>query len=198
MSETETQEDLKALEKEFYMLSQRLAKARKAYAPEPVEDHAFDTPQGTVHLSELFGDRDDLLVVHNMGKGCAYCTLWADGFVGLHPHILDRTAFAISSPDSPEVQGEFADSRGWPFRMVSTQNSDFTKAMGYEMAAGYMPGVSAFRRQADGSIVRTGHTPFGPGDQFCGVWPMFDLLSPDGGEWKPRFAYGEAADSPQS
>ncbi|MEX0876185.1 MAG: hypothetical protein WD114_01890, partial [Phycisphaerales bacterium] len=51
------------------------------------------------------------------------------------------------------------------------------------------PGGSAFHKTSDGSIVRTGHMPFGPGDDFCAVWPMLDLIKDGKGEWEP--AHGQ-------
>ena len=65
------------------------------------------------------------------GRGCVYCTMWADGFNGVVPHLEDRAAFVVVSPDEPHVQAEFAASRGWRFRMVAAR-SDFTGDMGYE------------------------------------------------------------------
>jgi hypothetical protein len=38
------------------------------------------------------------------------------------------------------------------------------------------PGVSALRKTEGGAIERTGRTRFGPGDDFCALWPLFDLL----------------------
>src|ERR1700731_2466909 len=39
--------------------------------PEPVEDYRFRTLEGETVLSELFGDKPELFVIHNMGKGCS-------------------------------------------------------------------------------------------------------------------------------
>lgn len=50
-----------------------------AIEPQPVADHVFGTLNGSTMLSALFGERDELIVIHNMGSKCAYCTLWADG-----------------------------------------------------------------------------------------------------------------------
>ncbi len=93
------------------------------------------------------------------------------------------------SPDSPEVQREFAASRGWRFRMVSSQGDTFTEDMGFLMKEGYWPGVSAFRRDPDGQIFRVSRSFFGPGDDFCSVWPLFDLLEGCAGEWEPKYQY---------
>lgn len=71
----------------------------------------------TVRLSDLFGRHEDLMVVHNMGSSCPGCTLWADGYNGVHHHVVTRAAFVVSSPDPPDVQEAFAASRGWRFLM---------------------------------------------------------------------------------
>jgi predicted dithiol-disulfide oxidoreductase (DUF899 family) len=57
--------------------------------------------------------------------------MWADGFTGTVPQLQDRAAFVVVSPDSPEIQQAFAQSRGWNFRMLSGQGSTFIKDMEY-------------------------------------------------------------------
>ena len=140
-------------------------------------------------LSELFGESDDLIVVHNMGKSCPYCTLWADGLNGVRDHLANRASFVVASPDEPKVQAEFASGRGWKFPMVSSAGTSFFNDMGFEIDGKAQPGVSAFHREDDGSIVRTGKAIFGPGDDFCAVWHLFDLLRGGPGEWEPRYEY---------
>lgn len=169
-----------------------LKKQWSAIAAAPVpEDYAFASGAGAVRLSELFGEHDDLVVVHNMGKGCTYCTLWADGLVGLHPHLESRTAFVVSSPDDPATQRAFADGRGWPFRMISVGENRFAQDMGFADSEGnYHPGYSTFRRQPDGSILRVSKDYFGPGDSYCGVWHFFGNLFEGSGEWHPQYSYG--------
>jgi predicted dithiol-disulfide oxidoreductase (DUF899 family) len=179
------------LSQQIETLKAKLSEARRRRPQEPVRDYVLLGADGVpVSLSSLFGDKKDLIVVHNMGRGCAYCTLWADGFNGVVPHLEDRAAFVVVSPDEPGVQAAFADSRGWRFRMASAAGSDFTRDMGYEDTPGdYMPGFSAFRRLADGTIVRTGRDFFGPGDDYCSPWRLFDTLDGGVGEWEPRYRY---------
>jgi predicted dithiol-disulfide oxidoreductase (DUF899 family) len=161
-----------------------------AIEPEVVEDYVLRGAGGPVSLSTLFGDKEDLLVVHNMGSGCPYCTMWADGYNGVYPHLADRAAFVVASPDAPEVQARFAAKRGWIFPMVSHAGTSFAKDMGYAGAdGGWLPGISAFRRRGD-EIVRVSDTGCGPHDDFCSVWHFFDLLPGGAGDWRPRFAYG--------
>jgi hypothetical protein len=53
----------------------------------------------------------------------------------------------------------------------------------------YWPGISAFHREPDGTIVRTGKDFFGPGDDYCPPWRMFDLLHGGSGNWEPKYRY---------
>jgi predicted dithiol-disulfide oxidoreductase (DUF899 family) len=184
--------EISASTKELAALKERLAGLRSELPETEVDDYVFASSEGEVRLSELFGDHNDLIVIHNMGQGCPYCTLWADGFIGLAHHIESRAAFVVSSPDDPATQSEFAAGRGWPFRMVSVANTGFTRDMGFLDEDGdYWPGYSTFRRTSDGTLLRVGKDFFGPGDDYCGVWPMFGLLHGGPGEWYPRFSYGE-------
>lgn len=179
--------EIDEIQQQIRALKEQLSAARRRRPAEPVVDYQFTGADGVpVSLSSLFGDKDDLIVIHNMGRSCNYCTMWADGFNGDLPHLEDRAAFVVASPDDPATQTALARSRGWRFRMVSVAGSDFSKKMGFEETPGaYYPGISAFRRQPDGSIVRTGRDFLGPGDDFCAPWPMFDLLQDGAGAWQP-------------
>ncbi len=167
-------------------------KMREALAdtePQEVDDYVFTTQTGTVRLSELFGAHDNLIVVHNMGSSCPACTMWADGYNGVHQHVVDRASFVVSSPDAPEVQKAFAESRGWKFSMVSHQGSTFAADMGYRSPEGkWWPGLSTFKR--DGSrILRVSDTQLGPYDDFCSVFHLFDMLPGGATGWRPKFSY---------
>jgi hypothetical protein len=68
-------------------------------------------------------------VIHNMGRSCPQCTLWADGFNGIDPNIADRAAFVIASPDPPDAQHSFT--------MVSHQHSSFVADVGRVANTGF-------------------------------------------------------------
>ena len=124
-----------------------------------------------------------------MGASCAHCTLWADGFNGIYPHLADRAAFVVVSPDPPAAQQKFAASRGWRFPMVSHQGTSFAADMGYRSEkGGWLPGISVFRR--DGKrILRVADAPLESGDDYCALWHMFDMLEGGRGDWAPKLKY---------
>lgn len=180
-------DQIRALERQIEELKGQLEKARAEAVPEPVEDYVLATATGPTKLSELFGDKDDLILVHNMGKSCSYCTLWADGYSGYLRHLNERTAFVLVSPDDPATQAKLAAARGWKFQMAQDADRKFTSAMGmWNENDGWWPGISGFHKNPDGSIVRTGVAQLGPGDDFCMVWPMFGLLQGGAKGWEPH------------
>jgi predicted dithiol-disulfide oxidoreductase (DUF899 family) len=130
-------------------IREKMRNAQASVEPEEVPDYEFATPQGKTRLSTLFGNKDTLFIIHNMGTTCAHCTMWADGFNGVFDHLRDRAAFVVSSPDTPERQQSFAANRGWKFAMVSNQGTTFAEDMGYSPNGQAMPGVSVFKRKGD-------------------------------------------------
>ena len=175
------------LQIEIMKLKQTLAQEIASREPDVVEDWELTNLDGSkVMLSGLFGDKEELLVIHNMGRGCHYCSLWGDTMIGIAKHLQQRCGFVLCSNDPAEVIAEFRALRGWDYPCVSGDGSGFAKAMGYmNDEGGPLPGVSAFHKKADGTLVRTAHGSFGPGDDFCAVWPMLDLIRGGKGEWEP-------------
>jgi predicted dithiol-disulfide oxidoreductase (DUF899 family) len=183
--------EITSLEESIVESRKKLADLRHRLPRENVNDYTFLGPDGgATKLSQLFGPRDELLLIHNMGKGCSYCTLWADGFNGFLRHLENRAAFVVISPDDPETQRVFAASRGWNFKMLSSKGTTFFKDMGFEKATGKpMPGVSTFQRDSEGLIYRVSKADFGPGDDYCAVWHLFELLPRGVNDWGPKFSY---------
>lgn len=182
-------EQLKQLQKQINELRAKIIETRKSQEPEKVKNYELMASNGEKQkLSDLFGEKKELFVIHNMGKKCPYCTLWADGFNGVIQHLENRAAFVLSSPDSPETQKEFAKSRNWNFRMLSTQGTSFAQDMGYQGEDWLRPGVSVFIKSGN-DILRVSDTEFGPGDDYCQVWHLFDLLPNGANDWGPKYTY---------
>src|SRR5437588_4722447 len=129
MNYRDTTRQLSEYRREIADIREKMRKAQAAVEPEEVSDYEFSTGRGKVRLSALFGDKDTLFVIHNMGSGCASCTMWADGFNGVFDHLRDRDGFVVASPDPPEVQQSFAAGRGWKFPMVSHRGTTFADDM---------------------------------------------------------------------
>ncbi len=165
-------------------------KAKKNLKQSVGEYYLLDPKGKKIKFSSLFGKKEDLILVHNMGKACTYCTMWADGFNGVVPHLENRAAFAVVSPDPPKVQKKFYNSRNWKFRMFSSKGSSFAKDMGFESPKGDpQPGVSVFYKNKSGKIIRVAKDYFGPGDPYCTVWHLFDLLPGGPKGWHPQYKY---------
>ncbi|MGI9380668.1 MAG: DUF899 family protein [Methyloligellaceae bacterium] len=188
MTYSESIEKISEYRLQISELRKKMRELQTSVEPEIIQDYEFATTDGPVKLSQLFGDKDTLFVVHNMGASCPYCTLWADGFNGIIDHLENRAAFVISSPDEPSQQKDFADKRNWRFRFVSHGSSSFTEDMGYKAETHWMPGVSVFKK-SDGKIIRVSDTSFGPGDDFCSAWHLFDLIPEGTDGWQPQYKY---------
>lgn len=183
---------IEELQQELTDRRKMLRELRRTAAPEPVaREYRFAGPGGaTASLGDLFGQRRELIVLHNMGKSCNYCTLWADGFNGILAHLENRASVVLISPDPPDVQQEFAASRGWRFRMWSADPSFLTDMKMADEKRAAWPGLSAFVRREDGVIARTGYDYFGPGDDYCPIWHVMDLFPEGAGGWEPKTSYG--------
>ena len=95
------EKDIVALERQIFELTAKLNALRRDNAPSPVPNYRFDTLTGEVNLLDQFAGRDRLLAIHNMGQGCRYCTLWADGFNGMLAHLEDAMSVVLLSGDPP-------------------------------------------------------------------------------------------------
>ncbi len=185
------EQELFELSNELMQLRAKAADIRRKIAPKTVKNYTLTGTNGeNVSLSDLFGSQKELILIHNMGRSCRYCTLWADGFNGFTKHIENRAAFCLTSPDEPEVLRKFAMERGWMFRTFSTAGTTFKQDLGFADKNGEpKPGVSVFRKEPDGSITHVTKDFFGPGDDYCSIWHLFDLLPTNSDAWEPQYHY---------
>lgn len=179
------------LESHIYELKKQLDQLRKDTPPESVDpETTFQSHDGPVALKDLFGDHDHLVLIHNMGASCPFCTMWADTLQSSLPYLVTRANVVLVSPDSPDHQAKLAEHRGWKFQMLHDPDKAFTTKMGYysdgDDYTGFMPGTSVFKKLPDGSIVRTNHTVFGPLDDFNPVWHFWSLLDGNSSDWEPH------------
>lgn len=183
-----TNADIRGIEKQIMELTLELNKLRKANTTEPVPNYEFVTEQGKVRLLDLFGEKDKLLMIHNMGQGCRYCTLWADGFNGFVPHLESAMAVALVSKDDPQTQRRFANSRGWRFQLASHGGGDYIKEQTVMEGEGNTPGAVVFERDGN-EIYRKNACVFGPGDLYCSMWSLLALAGMGESDWTPQYSY---------
>ncbi len=193
-----TTNDASAIDRQIIELEKKLDELREARVAAvaasgpPLTGHTLAlAPSGArVTLRELFAGKQDLLVIHNMGKRCVYCTLWADELSGIAHHLMDRCGLVLTTPDDPMTAGEFARGRKWNFPIASTIGTSFTKDLGFEDKDGdVLPGVTSMTLDSNGRPVRVRSAQFGPGDSFCALWHLFDLLPGGAKGWEPKYGY---------
>ena len=188
MADDNQQASINALEAQIMELTGELQALRKTSEGDEVRNYTFATLSGETDLLSLFGDHDTLLVIHNMGQGCRYCTLWADGFNGLVPHLESALALVLVSKDSPELQRQFANSRGWRFRLASHGGGDYIREQTVLPGEDNMPGAVVYERE--GNIIRRKNAcVFGPGDLYCAMWSLLGLAGIGVADWTPQFNY---------
>lgn len=181
-------EKIRELEMQMYEMGQKLHALRAQSEPREVPDYPLQTLEGTTSLRELFGQHTKLLVIHNMGQGCRYCTLWADGISAFLPHLETAMSVVLVSRDDTAVQRSMANARGWRFRTASHGGGDYIKEQTVEPDQGNAPGAVCYELR-EGKIYRLSGTSFGPGDQFCSMWPLLSLAGIGVEDWTPQFSY---------
>lgn len=168
----------------------RLAEERRQSEPVMLsQDYTFTTAAGSVQLSAGFEGKRDLILIHNMGVCCSWCTMWADAFNGVQAHLRDRAGLLLVSPDRPEVVQDFARGRGWQFPVASAKGSGFHDALDFGTDDEPWPGFSTFYKTDNGQIEWISAECFGDFDLFSPVWHMIGRLKDGVGDWEPKITY---------
>lgn len=188
MLPTEPKNEIQKTEFQIHELIKKLGQLRRDSPPQKVENYTFKNTNGEVSLLELFGDKEVLFAIHNMGQGCRYCTLWADGINGFVSHLEDRFALVVLSKDAPEQQRRFANSRGWRFQLASHGGGDYIREQSAIEGGDNIPGMVCYTRKGS-EIYKKNFTGFGPGDIFCSVWHILNMAGYGEENWTPQFNY---------
>ena len=189
-------------EKEFTHLRDELGRSRRELPWEKVEkQYVFETLQGKKKLVDLFDGRSQLFVYHFMlgpgwKEGCPSCSMLADHFDGMLPHLANRDVTLVVSSRAPLAEIEtFRKRMGWRFPWVSSFgsefNSDFQVSFRKEDAeAGQVlynyetrnfpseeaPGASVFCRDEAGDVFHT-YSAYARGlDMLLGVYNFLDMV----------------------
>lgn len=176
------------IEYEIFELTKKLNELRRNSEGTEVRNYDFETIHGPATLLDLFGGQDRLLVIHNMGQGCRYCTLWADGLNGFVPHLESAMALVLVSKDAPDLQRRFANSRGWRFNLASHGGGDYIREQTVLQDADNTPGAVVYQRKGN-AIFRKNSCVFGPGDLYCPTWHLLGMAGMSDQDWTPQYKY---------
>jgi len=191
-------------EKEYTHLRDELAQLRQELPWVKVQKpYSFETPCGTRPLSDLFGNKPQLLVYHFMfgpdsAEGCPSCSMIADALNGIAPHVAQRDISLMLVSRAPlEKLQAFKTRMVWDnLFWASSEKSDFNQDFGVTLNEAQMksgkvynygtqnfpkpeaPGMSAFIKRGDD--VYHAYSTYGRGlEELLGVYSLFDL-APNG------------------
>ncbi len=190
---------LLAKEKAFNQARDQLSAERRRLPMVRIDkDYGFETKRGHETLGDLFKGHGQLLVYHFMfgadwQEGCPSCSFWMDNMDGIDVHMAARDTSLVVSSTAPLAKLQAYKHRmGWRFDWVSSGDGDFNLDFGVTFpgrdpgpTGGYnyttdvfgeeMPGISVFRRFADGAIGHA-YSTYGRGlDMLNGAYHLLDL-----------------------
>jgi len=198
---------LLAEEIELRRYIERVAALRRALpcGGEIPEDYTFEGRNGVVRLSQLFGEKDTLVVYSMMfgpqrERACPMCTAMLTSWEGTAGNLRERVALAITARSPIERLLDFKVERGWKnLRLYSDAGGDYTRA--YVSADdGDVPGLTIFKRsngtvrhfwsgEMSSEMADPGQDPRGAPD-LDPLWTILDLTPGGRGDiWYPKLEY---------
>ncbi len=190
---------------------ERVAALRRALPPggEIPEDYVFEGSDGAVRLSQLFGDKDTLVIYSMMfgpqrERACPMCTAMLTSWEGTAGNLCERVALAVTARSSMERLLDFKRERGWKnLQIYSDRKGDYTRS--YVSADdGDVPGLTVFTRddgkirhfwsgEMSGEMADPGQDPRGAPD-LDSLWTILDLTPAGRGvTWYPKLEYPSLA-----
>lgn len=150
--------------------------------------YVFESEDGDITLSALFGNCSQLIVYHFMfgpgwDTGCVSCSYWADSFNGLEHHLNNRDIAFVAIARAPmRTIAPFKKRMGWDFKWVSSYPNDFNADFHVSFGSDHKSenpvyynfqenarfpmdeaqGTSVFAKDEDGNIYHT-YSTFGRG-----------------------------------
>jgi predicted dithiol-disulfide oxidoreductase (DUF899 family) len=186
---------------------ERVAALRRALPPggEIPEDYIFEGFNGAVLLSQLFGDKDTLVIYSMMfgpkrERACPMCTAMLTSWEGTARNLRERVALAVTARSPIERLLDFKKERGWHnLQLYSDIEGDYTRS--YVSADdGDVPGLTVFTLadgkvrhfwsgEMSGEMADPGQDPRGAPD-LDSLWTILDL-TPAGRDatWYPKLEY---------
>jgi predicted dithiol-disulfide oxidoreductase (DUF899 family) len=169
------------------------------------EDYAFEGPDGTVRLSQLFADKDTLVIYSMMfgpqrERACPMCTAMLTSWEGAAKNLRERVALAITARSPVQRLLDFKKERGWQnLQIYSDTIGDYTRAY-VSGEDGDIPALNIFTRsdgavrhfwsgEMSGEMADPGQDPRGAPD-LDPLWTILDLTPGGRGDtWYPKLEY---------
>jgi predicted dithiol-disulfide oxidoreductase (DUF899 family) len=189
---------------------ERVAALRRAMplGGEVPENYIFEGENGAVRLSDLFGDKESLVIYSMMfgperKRPCPMCTAMLTSWDGTARNLRERVALAITARSPIDRILDFKDERGWQnVELYSDGKGNYTRT--YVSADdGDVPALNIFTRrdgkvyhfwagEMSGEMADPGQDPRGAPD-LDPLWTILDL-TPEGrgGDWYPKLEYAHA------
>jgi predicted dithiol-disulfide oxidoreductase (DUF899 family) len=172
------------------------------------EDYAFEGEKGAVRLSDLFGDKQTLVLYSMMfgpqrTSACPMCTAMLTSWDGTARNLRERLAIAVTARSPIERLIDFKKDRHWRnLPLYSDTKGDYTRAY-VDAEDGDVPALNIFTRrdgtiyhfwagEMSGDMADPGQDPRGAPDPDP-LWSILDL-TPEGrgGDWYPKLDYTPA------
>lgn len=188
---------------------ERVAEMRRAlpHGGTVPEDYVVIGEKGPVRFSELFGDKQTLVIYSYMfgpqrQRPCPMCTALLTSWDGTTRNLRERIAVAVFARSPIERLIDFKRERGWQnLPLYSDTAGDYTRSY-ISAEDGDVPGLNVFTRR-DGAIrhfwagemnnemADPGQDPRGAPD-IDPLWTILDL-TPEGrgSDWYPQLEYGK-------
>jgi predicted dithiol-disulfide oxidoreductase (DUF899 family) len=186
---------------------ERVAALRRALPSggEVPEDYTFEGQGAVVSLSQLFGDKDTLIIYSMMfgpqrENACPMCTAMLTSWEGTARNLRERVALAVTARSPIERLLDFKKERGWKnLQLYSDAKGEYTRT--YVSADdGDVPGLTVFTRsigkvrhfwsgEMSGEMADAGQDPRGAPD-LDPLWTILDLIPAGrGASWYPKLEY---------
>lgn len=186
---------------------ERVAEQRRQLPPggEVTKNYVFEGKSGPVTLSELFGDKDTLIIYKYMfgperKNPCPMCTSVMAAWEGKVPDIEQRVAFALVARSPIQRLLEAKKARGWTqLKVYSDASGDYVRDYVSPEDAD-VPGYTVFTRrdgkirhfwsgEISGEMADPGQDPRGAPDPDP-LWMLLDT-TPEGrgADWYPKLSY---------
>lgn len=190
---------------------ERVAEQRRALplGGEVPEDYLFESENGPVRLSEMFGEHDTLVVYNYMygpqrKRPCPMCTSLLSAWDGEANDVMQRVALAVVAKSPIERLKDFKKERGWRhLKLYSSAGNSFNRdyhAEGPESDDDAAINVFVKRNgkihhfwggEMTGKTADPGQDPRGAPD-LMPIWTILDMTPVGRGtDWYPQLEYGK-------